>query len=356
MSASVDANFVNIPTTGRAVKRWGAGRLVLTLVVCAIGWALVAALCLCVGSTGHIGWPTIDQIPYRREDVLLASLIGAALAAAGVVYQAILRNPLADPYLLGVSSGASLAAFVWRFSWTGALLATVTSAMSQQAFAFAGALITVTIVFVLATRRGRLEPITLLLVGVIVNAVNGSIFLLINTLKQDITGGTGSGAMGFLVGGIQKNLTTSQEISAAISVLIGWIILLYISGQLNVAVLSEAEAQSLGVRIHRLRWVALVVASLVTAAAVAVSGPIGFVGLVCPHLSRLIVGTDQRRLLPVSTAVGASLLAVADAASRMLSRADMVHTQLPVGVLTGLLGGPFFLMLLWRRRTVGFVS
>jgi iron complex transport system permease protein len=323
--------------------------MLATIALCAAAWAIVALACLCVGSTGRIAWPGPDLLPYRREPVLLASLVGAALASAGVVYQAILRNPLADPYLLGVSSGASLAAFVWRFSWSGALLATLLSAVSQQAFAFAGGLATVAVVFALAVRRGRLEPVTLLLVGVIVNAVNGSIFLLINTLKQNLTGGTGS-AMNFLVGGIQTNLSAPQEWSAAVCVAIGWLVLLYFAGDLNVAVLSEAEAESLGVRIHRLRWIAMVVASLVTAAAVAISGPIGFVGLVCPHLSRLIVGTDQRRLLPVATAVGASLLAVADAASRLMSRADLAQTMLPVGVLTGLLGGPFFLALLWKSR------
>jgi iron complex transport system permease protein len=103
------------------------------------------------------------------------------------------------------------------------------------------------------------------------------------------------------------------------------------------------------VRIHRLRWVGLIVASLVTAAAVAVSGPIGFIGLVCPHLARLIVGNDARKLLPLATALGASLLCVADAASRYLSRPGAAGTTLPVGVLTGLIGGPFFLLLLWRN-------
>jgi iron complex transport system permease protein len=141
-----------------------------------------------------------------------------------------------------------------------------------------------------------------------------------------------------------------QEAAAAVIVAIGFIILLYLSGELNVAVLSDAEAQSLGLRIQRLRWIALIVASLVTAAGVAVSGPIGFVGLVCPHLARLIVGQDQRRLLPVATAIGASLLAIADAISRKLSAVQTVGTVLPVGVLTGLLGGPFFLMLLWQSR------
>src|SRR5689334_21103737 len=115
--------------------------------------------------------------------------------------------------------------------------------------------------------------------------------------------------------------------------------------------LSEAEAESLGVRIQRLRWLGLIVASMVTASAVAISGPIGFCGLVCPHLARIVVGNDQRKLLPLATALGAGLLAGADALSRYLSRYN--GTVLPVGVLTGLLGGPFFLVLLWRARHAG---
>ena len=116
---------------------------------------------------------------------------------------------------------------------------------------------------------------------------------------------------------------------------------------LNVAALSEPEIESLGVRIHRLRWLALCVASIITAAGVAISGPIGFVGLICPHLARLIVGRDYRRLLPVATACGAALLPLADAGSRLYYSTG--KTLLPVGVLTSLLGGPFFLFLLWRN-------
>jgi iron complex transport system permease protein len=203
-------------------------------------------------------------------------------------------------------------------------------------------------VFSLAGARGRLEPLTLLLVGVIVNAVNASIYLLLNSIFRDLPGS--GGPLTFLVGGLQTSLERGQQQAAGICVAVGWIVLLAISGQLDVATLSEGEAMSLGVRIQRLRWIGLIVASLVTAAAVAISGPIGFVGLVCPHLARLVVGQDQRRLLPVATALGAGLLAVADALSRKLSSQSAVETQLPVGVLTGLLGGPFFLLLLWRRR------
>jgi iron complex transport system permease protein len=327
------------------MRRWGVQQLGITIAISTLLWAVIAAACLTVGSTGSIGIPTASQFSSRIELVLMASLVGAALAAAGVAYQAILQNPLADPYLLGVSSGASLAAYLWRFAGFGATLA---AGLSQQGMAFTGALAAVAIVFALAGSRGRLEPITLLLVGVIVNAVNASIYLLLNSIMRDLPGS--GGPLFFLIGDIQTSLTSPQRLAAAVCIGIGWIILLAISGKLNVAVLSEGEAMSLGIRIQRLRWLALIVASLLTAAAVSVSGPIGFVGLVCPHLARLFVGRDHRRLLPLATALGAALLAVADAASRKLASQQGINTQLPVGVLTGLLGGPFFLLLLWQRK------
>jgi iron complex transport system permease protein len=324
------------------MTHWSVKHLMLILAAALAVWLVLACACLMVGSGTQGIWPRDPDIRWGRlEIVLLASLVGAALASSGVVYQAILQNPLADPYLLGISTGASLAAYLWRF-------AGVSGGWSQQAFAFAGAIAAVCVVFSLAGARGRLEPLTLLLVGVIVNAVNASIFLLLNAINRGLPG---SGAeFAFLVGGLQTSLASGQMLAAAVCVGIGWIILLSMSGKLNVAVLSEGEAMSLGVRIHRLRWVALIVASLVTASAVAISGPIGFVGLVCPHLARLFVGHDQRRLLPISTALGAGLLALADATSRKLASDPHVQTLLPVGVLTGLLGGPFFLLLLWQSR------
>jgi iron complex transport system permease protein len=330
------------------VKRWSLQQFLLTMLMAAAIWAVLAGLCLTVGSTGF-SIPTRELWLDRSDHVFLASLVGAALAAAGLTYQAVLRNPLADPYLLGVSSGASLAVFLWALPFAAA--APLVGSLSQQAFAFAGALVSVAAVLVLAQRRGRIEPVTLLLVGVIINAINGSVFLLLYhlNLRRDVTETTG-GPFRFLVGGIQTLVTTEQVAVAGITIAVGWIILLLLSGQLNVAVLSESEAQSLGVRVHRLRWTAMVVASVVTAAAVSISGPIGFVGLVCPHLSRLMVGSDQRRLLPVATALGAGLLAVADASARLLGSQQFAATILPVGILTGLLGGPFFLLLLWQAR------
>jgi iron complex transport system permease protein len=311
-----------------------------------MGWAVVAAGCLCVGSTG-IGWPNAQTLSLRIQFVFIASIVGVALAGAGVTYQAVLRNPLADPYLLGVSSGASLAVYLWRLAFNVSVSSTwlgVVMGFSQQATAIVGATLSVAAVFLLSQRRGRLDPITMLLVGVIVNAVNGALFLLAHYIvgRYTAAGQTGD-PLTFLVGAFNTNLTTAQQWSAAVCVMLGLIVLLFFSGSLAVAGLGDDEVESLGVNIHRTRWITLIAASFITASAVAVSGPIGFVGLVCPHIARLIVGADTRRLLPVAAALGAALLAFADAASRRLG-------QLPVGVLTGLLGGPFFLVLLWRHR------
>lgn len=330
------------------MTRFSARQLLLTLAGSLVIWLAVGGACLFVGSS-RLGPPANRfELGVRLQQVLIASLVGAALSVAGVAYQAVLKNPLADPYLLGVSSGAALASYLWRFP-AAAGVAVLTSAASQQAFAFAGAIGAVAVVFALASRRGRLEPVTLLLVGVIVNAINASFFLLINALRPELTA-QGGGTIGFLVGGIQTNLESHQTIAATAVWALGFVALMFLASHLNVAGLSEAEARSMGVRIHRLRWLALLTASLITASAVAISGPIGFIGLVCPHLGRLIVGHDVRRLLPLSAALGAALLAVADACSRAMI--PWVKTWPPVGVLTGLLGGPFFLYLLYRQRNV----
>lgn len=339
---------------GSAMNPFGARQLLVTLLCSAWTWAALAALCLFVGSTG-VHWPTAEQLPFRRDAVLLASLVGASLAMAGVAYQAVLRNPLADPYLLGVSSGATLASYLWQFRLGSVLGATVLQSaalsLGQQGFAFAGAICSVGVVFALSTRGGRLEPITLLLVGVIVNAINGSLFLLLNALTRDLPA-SGS-AFAFLIGGLQTNLTGAQVTTAAVILAGGFALLLYLSPHLNVATTSDAEAVSLGTRVHVLRWATLLAASLVTASAVSLSGPIGFVGLVSPHLARLLVGNDHRKLVPLATALGASLLAIADAATRLLAQDALAQTLLPVGVLTGLLGGPFFLLLLFQARRRG---
>lgn len=309
-------------------------------------WGAVASACLLVGSTG-IGVPTAAQLAPRLEVVMLASLVGAALAAAGVVYQAVLRNPLADPYLLGVASGATLGSLLWRFP--ALTLLPWLAAAGQQAAALLGALAAVAVVFAAGARRGRLEPVTLLLTGVVVSSLCGAVLLLLVSLRPELLTSTGGGAASLLIGGLQTNLTLPLRLGAAAVVGVGFVVLMLLASPLSVAMLSDAEAESIGVRVDRLRWVALITASLVVAAAVAVSGPIAFVGLICPHLARRLVGPDPRRLLPVATALGAALLAAADALCRVLSQEGLLGTVLPVGVITSLLGGPFFLLLLLRQ-------
>ncbi len=330
------------------VRRFGPSQLLLLLAGGLILWIAVGGFCLCVGSNGQFGWPEATTRDIRLESVLLASLVGAALAAAGVVCQTVLRNPLADPYLLGVSSGATLLAFIWRSTAVAAMLGPAGFALGQQGFAFVGGIGAASAVFIIAGRRGRLEPITLLLTGVIVNAVAASCYLLLNSLWRDRPG-TGD-PISLLVGSIHTTVLPADRYLAAGVVFVGCLAMQAMAGRLNAMVLSASEAESLGVRVQQLRWLSLGVASLVTASAVALTGPIGFVGLICPHLARGIVGSDVRRLLPVSIASGAIVLCVADAAARMLAGLHSVSTVLPVGVLTGLLGGPFFLWLLLRRQ------
>lgn len=322
-----------------------AGHLGLLYALAVLVWLIASGLCLTVGSTGDVGWPGVGVLGFRSERVLLASLVGAALAGGGVAYQAVLRNPLADPYLLGASSGATLASFIWTLPTGMSMLALV---MGQQGFAFAGALAAVAVVLMLAGGTGRLEPTRAILVGVIVSAVCGSVLmLLINLFTTPV--GTG-GALTLLFGAIKSSLTWQEQALAALLALAATAGLALIAGRLNIVALGEDEAEAMGVHANRLRWLALVLASLLVASAVAVGGPIGFIGLIAPHVGRLIVGPDNRRLLPIALALGAILLAAADAAARWLSQPANLGTVLPVGVLTGLLGGPFFLVLLWSRR------
>lgn len=310
-------------------------------------WAALASLCLLVGTT-MIGIPSSDQLQRRLEVVLLASIVGAALSCSGVVYQSVLRNPLADPYLLGVASGASLGALLWRFPAWGVVSWMLT--LGQQGAALVGALVAVAIVLACSVSRGRLEPITLLLTGVVVSAICSSVQLLLVRLRPELTQGLGGGDVAVFVGAIQTNLTALQQYLAAGTLLAGLAIMMVLSPGLSVGMLSDAEAEAIGLRVQRLRWIALITASIVVSAAVAVSGPIGFVGLIGPHLGRKLVGPDPRRLLPVATALGAALLALADALCRLLSLPQLLSTLLPVGVVTAFLGGPFFLVLLLRQR------
>ena len=256
-SASVHGDARSAKPTDRSTRVGTAGRLLARRsprARAAVGGAVALRVPL-RRLDRRVGWPG-DRVHLRVPPrcVLLASLVGAALAAAGVAYQAILRNPLADPYLLGVSSGATLAAYLWQLPAVHGV-ALLAAALGQQVVRVRrGAGDRRASSSRSPAARGRLEPVTLLLVGVIVNAVNGSVFLLINASSR--TPPAPGGPLAFLVGGIQTNLTPASRCTArASSSRSAGSCCSYVSGQLNVAALSEAEAESLGVRIHRLRWV-----------------------------------------------------------------------------------------------------
>jgi iron complex transport system permease protein len=328
------------------VKRFDAKTMTGLYAIAIISVVAAGLMALCVGSTGS-GWPSRPQAAIRFEThVLPAALIGCALAAAGLVFQAVLRNPLADPYLLGTSGGAMLASYLWRLPYIAAVpwLAT----LSPFTFALGGAGIATAIVLTLAAPRGRVDPLRAILVGVIINSLCGALFLLLNSVVKDYQGG--GGALTFLVGDIQTTIQSSHLYLSATMIGFGMVVLIGVMPSLNIVRLSDDEAAALGARLFAVRWVALGTAAAVTAAAVAISGPIGFVGLICPHVARWLVGNDNRRLLPITAALGATVLIAADTGARFLSSIEGFGALVPIGVITALVGGPFVLVIVSRLR------
>lgn len=276
----------------------------------------------------------------RLPRVLTGALVGAGLAASGVAFQALLRNPLAEPYLLGISGGGSLGAVlsIVLFGAGGAgFLALRTVA------ALAGCLVALWLVYAIATRGGTLRPATLLLAGVVVN----SFFLAGLACVQFAANPTEAQAIlrwvlgGLETGGAREVATLAAVVPAGIVLLGTW------SPSLHALVFGEETARHLGVDVDGVRRRTFVVASAVTAAGVAVAGPIGFVGLVVPHAVRMFVGSDPRLLLPASALAGAAFLPLADTAARTA----LAPRELPVGVVTALVGAPAFLALVVRRGT-----
>ena len=286
---------------------------------------------------------TIDPaVPFvvmdvRLPRILTAALVGAGLAMSGVIYQGILLNPLADPYTLGVSSGAAFGASL-------ALLANLTliGNFSVPVFAFAGAIATLFIVMHLSTFNGQMSAGTLILSGVIVGAILSAGISLLKYLADEQVA-----VIIFWLMGSFASRTWTDVGMVALALSFGSLISLYYSRDLNVMSLGGRSSDSLGVETARTRKILLLTASLVTAVCVAVSGIIGFIGLIVPHLMRFIVGPDNRKLLPVSILAGAILLLAADTLTRAVLPAEV-----PIGVLTALIGGPFF-CLIFRRRQRG---
>lgn len=283
------------------------------------------------GERGPIGDTLILDV--RLPRVLLAAVVGAALSGAGVLYQAIFRNPLADPYILGVSSGAGLgAAAAFVFAGTAAVVYG-----AVPAAAFAGALLTIAIVVRLAAQSGRRDSSSLLLAGVALSYVLAALTSALMVFRHEQM----SSIVFWLMGGLQRASWSYLAVCVPM-VLIGILASVPILRELDIMALGDEHASHLGVRVDRLRNIALGIAALLTAAAVAVSGSIGFVGLIVPHFMRMLVGPAHRRLLPASLLAGAVTLVAAD----MVARTVFSPVELPVGIVTALLGGPFFLWLL----------
>lgn len=274
----------------------------------------------------------------RLPHAVLITLTGAALAGSGTAYQGLFRNPLADPYLIGVASGAGLGAItMMAHDWPKDML----GFYSVPAAAFAGALLTVAVVYWIA-RLGKTVPVTtLILAGVAVStfATSLSSFLMMQSESELRR------AIAWLLGG--ATLSGWQPVIAMLPyVLVGLLILLLSGHQLNVLQTGEEQAQQLGLPVERIKLVLIIAASLAAAAAVAFSGMIGFIGLVIPHSLRLIWGGDHRRLLPLSLLGGAAALLLADAVARTVLSPQVI----PVGIVTALVGVPFFLWLLRRAK------
>jgi iron complex transport system permease protein len=283
----------------------------------------------------------------RLPRVLLAVGVGGGLAVSGAVMQGLFRNPLADPSLIGVSSGAALAAVVtivlgstvfstWS-DWLGAFL--------LPAAAFAGGVIATLVVYRLATREGRTSVATMLLAGIAINALAGAgtglmIFVADDDQLRDLTFWT----LGSLGG------ATWTQLAVVGPVLLGGMLATpLLARPLNALLLGEGEALHLGINTEQVKKLVIMLAALVVGAAVAVSGIIGFIGLVVPHLLRLAVGPDHRVLVPGSALLGGALLLGAD----LLARTVVAPAELPIGIVTALLGAPFFLWLLLRDRKRG---
>ncbi len=285
------------------------------------------------------GTPQQDAVLWniRLPRVLLAALVGGGLALAGAVLQGVFRNPLADPSLVGVSSGAALgaiASIVAGFSLFGIA--------SLPVAAFGGGMLAMLAVYGFAQQGGRTEVVTLILAGIAVNAIAGAASGLFIFVANDVQLRT----IIFWSLGSLGGATWRAFWSVAPLIGLGMLLLPRWGRQLNLLVLGEREARHLGVNTERLRFMLVTLAALVTGASVAVAGIIGFVGLVVPHIIRLVAGPDHRVVLPASILAGATLLLAADLAARTL----VLPRELPLGVVTALAGGPFFLWLLHRTR------
>lgn len=278
----------------------------------------------------------------RFPRVLLGLVVGAGLAIVGVGIQALVRNSLADPYILGVSSGASVGATLVIIFGVFALFGQYALSLA----AFLGALLSVVLVFTLAQVGGRISTVRLLLAGIAISMILSAItsFIVISAPREEGIRNAMFWMMGSLAGAKWIYLPIPL-----IAVIVAFLFLFIQSRALNLLLMGEDTAATLGMNIDAFRKILIVTTALLTGVLVAVSGAIGFVGLMIPHIVRLLVGSDHRRVLPISALVGAIFLIWADVGARLV----VAPEELPIGILTALCGGPFFIWLL-RRNSYSF--
>ena len=337
----------------------------LVILLLALGVVVTAALSLTAGAADASAYAVLrhwvfggsaagplslrDQViiqDIRLPRILMGILVGSGLAISGAVLQGLFRNPLADPGLVGVSAGAGLGA-VSIIVLGGTSLAPVVAVLGIYAlplFAFIGSLIVTLILYRVATRQGRTSIATMLLAGIALSALAMAltgvlVFVADDRQLRDLT----FWQLGSLAGATWPKVAACSPI-----ILLGIVAAPFMARGLNALALGEATAAHLGVPVQRLKHVTIIMVSAVVGACVAISGGIGFVGIVVPHLLRLFIGPDNRYLLPASALLGAIMLMAADAVSRTI----VAPAELPIGIVTAAVGAPFFLWILLRRRGV----
>lgn len=330
--------------------------LILLLVI------LIGAIALRLLSGLSFGWPGGDLadallrlltgmksgqadssvLDLRLLRAAVACLVGLSLATSGVSLQSLLRNPLAEPFILGISSGAAVGVMAqWVISHHWRL-----SAGSGQLGALLGACTTAALVFAAGRRRGIIDPLGLLLTGVVLSMINGSLIMLLNFapgpagMREDLSR--------WMMGYLNENVGWSTLLTSSGIILTGIALLWSHHRAMDAACFSDLEASSLGVNLRRLRFIQFFIASLLAATAVVLAGPISFVGLICPHLARLMFGPAHRHLLPAAAMLGATLILLADSLAVTLDGLGRMGLM-PVGIFTAMLGGPMFLWMLRPR-------
>lgn len=291
-------------------------------------------LAWCAGTQSVEQTTSMILTKIRLPRILLAGLVGFTLSLGGVVFQALLRNPLAEPFILGISSGAAIGAI-------GGIMLGLGFTVGVPLLSFISALATILLVMGISSRHGGLESSTLLLTGVIVNAFFTAIIMFFIATVSD---SRLHSMLFWLYGDLSQSKYIQLSISLPLVLIVSGLIYLF-SRHLNLMVGGEESALQMGVEVEMVKWISFIGISLITGVVVSFSGIIGFVGLIVPHLMRMILGPDHRLLIPASALGGAVFLVAADTVARTI----ISPSELPVGVITAFLGAPFFIYLLRKR-------